>query len=113
MVREGRYAEESAGDARISTSAIFHRWATSLPREMARSGRVESKRTLSTMSIIFMLLIRLKSQIVLLVLVKSFVFEMRDGPDTKVEKAWGLLPRPKIAGEMSTGVPLRVRRFEG
>ncbi|KAG1901359.1 cytochrome P450 [Suillus fuscotomentosus] len=49
---------------------------------------------------------------VLLVLVKNFVFEMRDGPDTPVETVRGVLPRPRVAGEDGTGVPLRVRRYE-
>ncbi|KAI6166081.1 cytochrome P450 [Pisolithus thermaeus] len=50
---------------------------------------------------------------VLSVLVKNFVFEMRDGPNTRVELGRGILPRPKIVGEEGTVVPLRVRRFEG
>ncbi|KAI6003057.1 cytochrome P450 [Pisolithus albus] len=50
---------------------------------------------------------------VMSVLVKSFVFEMRDGPDTQVEIGRGLLPRPKIVGEEGTNVPLRIRRYEG
>ncbi|KIJ59411.1 hypothetical protein HYDPIDRAFT_162418 [Hydnomerulius pinastri MD-312] len=50
---------------------------------------------------------------VLLVLVKHFVFELRDGPDTKMEMGRGLLPRPRVIGEEGTKVPLRVRRFEG
>lgn len=50
---------------------------------------------------------------VLSVLVKSFAFEMRDGPDTKVEVTRGILQRPKLAGEVGTKVPLRVRRYEG
>ncbi|KAG2101117.1 cytochrome P450 [Suillus discolor] len=49
---------------------------------------------------------------VLSVLVKNFVFEMRDGPDTPVEIVWGVLPRPRVVGEDGTGVPLRVRRYE-
>ncbi|KAG0691804.1 cytochrome P450, partial [Suillus ampliporus] len=49
---------------------------------------------------------------VLSVLVKNFVFEMRDGPDTQVEVTRGLLPRPRVVGEDGTGVPLRVRRYE-
>ncbi|KAG2364263.1 cytochrome P450 [Suillus spraguei] len=49
---------------------------------------------------------------VLLVLVKSFVFEMRDGLDTKVELVRGLFPRPRVVGEDGIGVPLRVRRYE-
>ncbi|KAG2101113.1 cytochrome P450 [Suillus discolor] len=49
---------------------------------------------------------------VLSVLVKNFVYEMRDGPDTQVEIARGILPRPRVVGEDSIGVPLRVRRYE-
>ncbi|KAG1818504.1 cytochrome P450 [Suillus subaureus] len=49
---------------------------------------------------------------VLLVLVKNFMFEMRDGPDTEVEIARGILPRPRVVGEDGIGVPLRVRRYE-
>ncbi|KAG1882689.1 cytochrome P450 [Suillus subluteus] len=51
-------------------------------------------------------------RVVLSVLVKNFVFEMRDGPDTQVEVARGILPRPRVAGEDGIGVPLRVRRYE-
>ncbi|KAG1791802.1 uncharacterized protein HD556DRAFT_1484619 [Suillus plorans] len=36
---------------------------------------------------------------ILSVLVKNFVFEMRDGPDTPVEVARGILPRPQVVGE--------------
>ncbi|KAI6166079.1 cytochrome P450 [Pisolithus thermaeus] len=50
---------------------------------------------------------------VMSVLVKNFVFEMRDGPNTQVELGRGMLPRPKIVGEEGTNVPLRVRRYEG
>ncbi|KAG1742288.1 cytochrome P450 [Suillus paluster] len=49
---------------------------------------------------------------VLSVLVKNFMFEMRDGPDTQLEIARGLLPRPRVVGEDGIGVPLRVRRYE-
>ncbi|KAG2039489.1 cytochrome P450 [Suillus americanus] len=49
---------------------------------------------------------------VLSVLVKNFVFEMRDGPDTPVEVARGFFPRPRVVGEDGIGVPLRVRRYE-
>ncbi|KAG2066949.1 cytochrome P450 [Suillus decipiens] len=49
---------------------------------------------------------------VLSVLVKSFVFEMRDGLDTPIELARGMLPRPRVIGEDGIGVPLRVRRYE-
>ncbi|KAG2151477.1 cytochrome P450 [Suillus clintonianus] len=49
---------------------------------------------------------------VLLILVKNYVFEMRDGPDTKVEVGRGILPRPRVVGEDGVGVPLKVRRYE-
>ncbi|KAG2039491.1 cytochrome P450 [Suillus americanus] len=49
---------------------------------------------------------------VLSVLVKNFVFEMRDGPHTQVEVARGIFPRPRVVGEDGIGVPLRVRRYE-
>jgi hypothetical protein len=51
-------------------------------------------------------------QTVLSVLVKNFVFELRDGPETKLEIGRGILPRPKLVGEVGTKTPLRVRRFE-
>ncbi|KIM68473.1 hypothetical protein SCLCIDRAFT_1209288 [Scleroderma citrinum Foug A] len=50
---------------------------------------------------------------VLSVLVKNFVFEMRDGPGTQVEICRGVLPRPKVAGEDGTRIPLRVSRYGG
>ncbi|KAI6012677.1 cytochrome P450 [Pisolithus orientalis] len=50
---------------------------------------------------------------VLSVLVKSFTFEMRDGPDTQIELCRGILPRPRIVGEEGTAMPLRVTRYEG
>ncbi|OAX33681.1 cytochrome P450 [Rhizopogon vinicolor AM-OR11-026] len=49
---------------------------------------------------------------VLSVLVKNFVFELRDGPETGVEIVRGIFPRPQIAGEDGIGVPLRIRRHE-
>jgi cytochrome P450 len=48
---------------------------------------------------------------VLSVLVKNFVFEMRDGLDTPVEVVRGILPRPRVVGENGIEVPLRVRRY--
>ncbi|KAI6012725.1 cytochrome P450 [Pisolithus orientalis] len=50
---------------------------------------------------------------VMVVLVKSFVFEIRDGPDTQIEMAMGLLPRPRVTGEDGTKLPLRVNRYGG
>jgi cytochrome P450 len=51
-------------------------------------------------------------KIVLSVLVKNFVFEMRDGQDTPVEVVRGIFPRPRVVGEDGIGVPLRVHRYE-
>ncbi|KAI9464900.1 cytochrome P450 [Boletus coccyginus] len=48
---------------------------------------------------------------VLTVLVKNFVFELRDGVDSKIEIGRGMLPRPKIAGEVGCKLPLRVRPY--
>jgi len=50
-------------------------------------------------------------QTVLSVLVKNFVFEMRNGQDTPVEVVRGIFPRPRVVGEDGIGVPLRVRRY--
>ncbi|KIM68463.1 hypothetical protein SCLCIDRAFT_1209273 [Scleroderma citrinum Foug A] len=50
---------------------------------------------------------------VLSVLVKYFVFEFRDGPETEVEIGRGMLPRPKVVGEDGTRIPLRVSRYDG
>ncbi|KAH0826753.1 cytochrome P450 [Lanmaoa asiatica] len=47
---------------------------------------------------------------VLTVLVKNFVFELR-GVDSKIEIGRGVLPRPKIAGEVGCRLPLRVRPY--
>ncbi|KAI6037499.1 cytochrome P450 [Pisolithus marmoratus] len=47
-------------------------------------------------------------QMVLSVVIKNFVLEMRDGPDTKIELARGIVLRPKVAGEDGIKVPLRV-----
>ncbi|KAI6120970.1 cytochrome P450 [Pisolithus croceorrhizus] len=49
---------------------------------------------------------------VMVVLVKSFVFEMRDGPNTRIEMGLGLLPRPRVVGEQGTDLPLRVSRYD-
>ncbi|KAF8838203.1 cytochrome P450 [Paxillus ammoniavirescens] len=51
-------------------------------------------------------------KVVLSVLVRNFTFEFRDGPETKMGNAGGVLPRPKIEGEEGSRVPLRVRRVE-
>ncbi|KAI6037495.1 cytochrome P450 [Pisolithus marmoratus] len=50
---------------------------------------------------------------VLWVVIKNFVLEMRDGPNTKVEITRGLTLRPRIAGEDGIKVPLKVRQYKG
>ena len=49
----------------------------------------------------------------LAVLVRNFVFELRDGIDSKIEVDVGsdILPRPKIAGEVGCKVPLHVKPY--
>lgn len=49
---------------------------------------------------------------VLSVLIRNYVFNLRDGPETKIDKINALLPRPKVAGEDGYTLPMRVRRFE-
>nr|QEP49721.1 11-oxo-beta-amyrin 30-oxidase [Inonotus obliquus] len=49
---------------------------------------------------------------VLSVLIRNYVFEMRDGPETKIDTITTILPRPKVAGEEGYALPMRVRRFE-
>ena len=46
-------------------------------------------------------------------LVKNFVFELRDGPGTKIEMARGIFPRPQVVGEVGCKVPLRVKPYVG
>ncbi|KAI6037496.1 cytochrome P450 [Pisolithus marmoratus] len=52
-------------------------------------------------------------KMVLWVVVKNFVLEMRDGPNTKVEIIRGLTLRPRIAGEGGIKVPLKVKQYKG
>lgn len=52
-------------------------------------------------------------QAVLSVLVKNFVFELRDGMETKIEVGSGFLPRPQVAGEVGCKVPLRTKPYVG
>ncbi|KAJ7729671.1 cytochrome P450 [Mycena maculata] len=46
------------------------------------------------------------------VLVRNFVFEFPDGPETKIQTHVSMMPRPKVAGQNGAKVPLRVRRAE-
>lgn len=48
---------------------------------------------------------------VIAVLVRSYAFEMRDGPQTKLVKSLALLQRPKVEGEEGYALPMRVRRI--
>ncbi|THH07480.1 hypothetical protein EW145_g3350 [Phellinidium pouzarii] len=49
---------------------------------------------------------------VLSVLIRNYTFDMRDGPETKVDIITTILPRPKVAGEKGYAMPMRVRRIE-
>ncbi|KLO13829.1 cytochrome P450 [Schizopora paradoxa] len=46
------------------------------------------------------------------ILVRNFTFEMRDGPNTKMQNVINLFARPKVVGEEGYAMPLRIRRFE-
>ncbi|ETW84721.1 cytochrome P450 monooxygenase 102 [Heterobasidion irregulare TC 32-1] len=50
-------------------------------------------------------------KVVLFVLVRSFVFEPRDGPETKIKTKVAIMSRPTIKGEEGAQFPLRVRRL--
>ncbi|KAI5982090.1 cytochrome P450 [Pisolithus albus] len=43
----------------------------------------------------------------------TFVLEMEDGPDTKVELSRGITLRPKVVGEDGIRAPLRIRQYKG
>ncbi|KAF8075773.1 cytochrome P450 [Lyophyllum atratum] len=49
---------------------------------------------------------------VLSVLIRSYSFELPDGPGTKIESHRSILLRPKVAGQEGPKVPLIVRRIE-
>jgi cytochrome P450 len=46
------------------------------------------------------------------VLIRNYVIELRDGPETKFELGRAILPRPRLVGEEGCCIPLRVRRLE-
>ncbi|KAG8218113.1 cytochrome P450 [Butyriboletus roseoflavus] len=50
-------------------------------------------------------------KVVLTVLVKNFVFELRDGIDSKIEIGRGVLPRPNIVDDVGCKPPLRVQPY--
>ncbi|KAK6996796.1 cytochrome P450 [Favolaschia claudopus] len=49
---------------------------------------------------------------VLSVLIRNYVFEFPDGPNTEIETQVALVPRPKVVGQNGAKVPLRVRRVD-
>ncbi|KAF8999386.1 cytochrome P450 [Cyathus striatus] len=49
-------------------------------------------------------------KVALTVLIRSYIFELPDGPGTEIESHLSLLPRPKVKGEIGSRVPLVVRR---
>ncbi|CAA7269644.1 unnamed protein product [Cyclocybe aegerita] len=49
---------------------------------------------------------------VLSVLIQNYIFDLPDGPDTKIEKHPSILPRPKVAGQKGAKVPMKVKRVE-
>lgn len=49
---------------------------------------------------------------VLSVLIRNYTFEFPDGPETKIDTYFSVLPRPKVAGLEGAKVPLRVRSVE-
>ncbi|KAJ7627812.1 cytochrome P450 [Mycena polygramma] len=48
----------------------------------------------------------------LCVLVRNFIFEFPNGPNTQLETFLAIVPRPKVVGQTGARVPLRVRRVE-
>ncbi|KAG8218118.1 cytochrome P450 [Butyriboletus roseoflavus] len=50
-------------------------------------------------------------KVVLTVLIKNFIFELRDGIDSKIEIGRGVLPRPNIVGEVGSKLPMRVQPY--
>ena len=60
-----------------------------------------------------MVLIQLQlAQATLSILVRNYMFELQDGPDTNLEIKPVLLPRPNIVGEDGCRTPLRFRRVD-
>jgi Cytochrome P450 len=52
------------------------------------------------------------AQAALLVLIRLYVFELRDGPDTQIEVGRVIRQRPKVVGENESCMPLRIRRVD-
>jgi hypothetical protein len=51
-------------------------------------------------------------QVVLSVLVRHYVFELPDGPQTVIRKHLAFTPRPTVEGQPPCHVPMRIRRVE-
>jgi cytochrome P450 len=51
-------------------------------------------------------------KIILYVLIRNFVFEFPDGPDTQIESYVVLGAQPKVAGAKGSEVPMYVKRVE-
>jgi len=49
---------------------------------------------------------------VLSVLVRSYVFELPNGPTTVIEKHPSILPRPRVVGQQGPKVPMKIRRVD-
>ncbi|KAH0839441.1 cytochrome P450 [Lanmaoa asiatica] len=114
-IREDGIPATGERGAGTPASADLYRW----PKDMSWKGIRDSRNEvwmdeLISRASLFVLKqwCPLFLQIVLSILVKNFAFELPDGPETVIEIASGILPRPKVAGEEATAVPLRVRRFE-
>lgn len=45
-------------------------------------------------------------------LIRSYKFDLRDGPDTPVETMRALLPRPRVVGEEGCRVPMKITRAD-
>ncbi|KAJ7504772.1 cytochrome P450 [Mycena galericulata] len=50
-------------------------------------------------------------KVVISVLLRHFVFEFPNGPDTAIGRRMGLLPRPGVEGEAGYDVPLKIRHY--
>ncbi|KIJ28906.1 hypothetical protein M422DRAFT_215237 [Sphaerobolus stellatus SS14] len=45
-------------------------------------------------------------------LIRNYEFSLPDGKDTKLEKVLGILPRPRVAGQEGSRVPMLIKRVE-
>jgi cytochrome P450 len=54
----------------------------------------------------------LEMKAVLSVLIRKYVFDLPNGPETKIGKQAAIILRPKVEGEKGTRVPMKIRRVE-